>query len=77
MRREELDELGIIIRELRTTMDIKEEIDRGVERGLVNFADGTKITVPIPEEVKRQLNSKIAQLSGLLKDKAAKLKVSK
>lgn len=73
--REELDELDVIIRDLRMTMDIKQEIDSGVERGLINFADGTKISVPIPAEVKGQLDSKITELSGLLKEKAASLKV--
>lgn len=75
MTREELDELGIIIRDLRLAMDIKEEIESGVERGLIDFADGTKISVPIPEEVKGQLDSKITELSSLLKEKAAQLKV--
>jgi len=76
IKREELDELDIITRDLRMAMDIKEEIDSGVERGLINFADGTKISVPIPEEVKAQLDSKITELSGMLKEKAARLKVS-
>lgn len=73
IKREKLDELDIIIGDLRMAMDIKEEIDRGVERGLANFADGTKISVPIPEKVKGQLDSKIAQLALLLKERAAKL----
>ncbi|GAI89550.1 unnamed protein product, partial [marine sediment metagenome] len=42
-------------------------------RGLIDFADGEKIQVPIPEEAKAQLNNKIAQLSSLLKEKAVKL----
>lgn len=75
MKREELDELDIIIRDLRMAMDIKEQIDAGEERGLIDFADGTKISVPIPEEVKGQLDSKIIKLSDLFKEKAAKLKV--
>jgi len=77
MTREELYELDIIIRDLRMAMDIKEQIDTGQERGLIDFADGTKISVPIPGEVKGQLDSKIAQLSGLLKEKASRLKVTK
>jgi len=75
MTREQLDGLDIIIRDLRMAMDIKEEIDNGVERGLINFADGTKISVPIPEEVKGQLDGKITELSSLLKKKATSLKV--
>ena len=73
MKREELDELEIIIKDLRMTMDIKEEVDKGMERGLINFADGTKISVPIPDEVKGQLDSKITKLSSLLKEKATNL----
>jgi len=69
MEREELDALDILIRDLRMAMDIKEEIDNGVERGLVSFADGTKISVPIPDEVKIQLDAKIVELTGLLKKK--------
>lgn len=75
MKREELDELDIIIRDLRLTMNIKEEVDSGVERGLANFADGTKISVPIPEEVKGQLDNKINQLFNLFKEKAANLEL--
>lgn len=73
IKREELDELDIIIRDLRMTMDIKEEVDSGVERGLIDFADGTKISVPIPEAIKGRLTAKIAELKGLLKEKAARL----
>ena len=69
MIREELDALDILIRDLRMAMDVKEEIDNGVERGLVSFADGTKISVPIPDEVKTRLDTKIAELSGILKEK--------
>lgn len=76
MTREQLDELDIIIRDLRMAMDIKEEVKSGVERGLVSFADGTRISIPIPEGVKGQLDSKITELSSLLKEKVAKLKVS-
>jgi len=75
MTRVELDELEIIIRDLRMALDIKEQVDAGEERGLIRFADRTNITVPIPEEVKSQLNSKIVELSGLLKEKAMKLSV--
>ena len=72
MTREELDELELIIRDLRMAMDIKEQIEAGEERGLIDFADGTRISVPIPKAVKVQLTSKIAQLSQLLKEKAGK-----
>lgn len=71
--REELDELDVIISDLRMAMDIKEQIAAGTMRGLIDFADGEKIGVPIPEEAKVQLNNKIAQLSSLLKEKAVKL----
>lgn len=73
--REQLDELDIIIRDLRMAMDIKEEVDAGVERGLVNFADGEKISVPIPDAARQQLESKISQLSSMLKEKATGLKI--
>ena len=76
MKREELDELDIIIRDLRMTMDIKEEIDSGVERGLIDFTDGTKLSVPIPAEIGDQLDSKITELESLLKEKAAKLQIT-
>lgn len=75
MTREELDELDNIIRDLRMAMDIREQIEAGEERGLIDFADGTRISVPIPEAVKGQLDSKITELSSLLKEKAASLKV--
>ncbi|MBA7637527.1 hypothetical protein ES703_45172 [subsurface metagenome] len=74
MKREELDELEMIIRDLRMAMDIKEQVDAGVDKGLIDFADGERISIPIPEEVKGQLDSKITKLSGLLKEKVAKLK---
>ena len=77
MTREELDELDIIIRDLRMAMDVKEQIEAGEERGLINFADGENLKVPIPEAVKERLNQKIAQLSGMLKEKAAKLPKAK
>ncbi len=73
MTREELDELTIIIQDLRMTMDIREEIENGVDRGLIDFADGTKISVPIPEAIKGQLDSKVTELSNLLKEKTAVL----
>ena len=71
--REQLDELTILIQDLRMAMDIKEEIDNGVERGLVSFADGEKISVPIPQEQKDQLTAKITALEVLLKGKATKI----
>jgi len=77
MTREQLDELDIITRDLRMAMDIKEEIDNGVERGLVTFADGEKISIPIPQTQKDQLDAKIIQLEALLKEKATKLSVTK
>lgn len=77
MKREELDELIIIIRDLRMSVDISEQIESGVERGLIDFSDGTKISVPIPDGAKKQLDNKIAELSVLLKQKVAGLKVVK
>ncbi|MBA7626769.1 hypothetical protein ES703_34225 [subsurface metagenome] len=74
MKREELDELDVIIRDLRMAMDIQEQIDAGTTRGLIDFADGEKISVPIPEEAKSQLAEKIAELSSRLKAKATVLK---
>ena len=66
MLREELDELTLLIQDLRMVMDVKAEIDAGEERGLVDFADGTSIKVPIPDEVKGQLEDKIAELTKLI-----------
>lgn len=63
MKRVEIDELSLIISDLRMAMDVKEQIDAGEERGLIDFADGTSIKVPIPDEVKAQLDSKIAELT--------------
>jgi len=73
IEREKLDELELIIRDLRMTIDIKEQVENGADRGLITYADGTKISMPIPDEVKDQLNSKITQLSTILKEKVAKL----
>lgn len=71
MTREEFDELELILRDLRMAIDIREEIKSGVERGLIDFADGTRISIPIPEVAKKQLNDKIAQLSAMLKEKVS------
>lgn len=76
MIREELDELQLIISDLGMAMDVKEQIETGEERGLVEFADGESIKVPIPDEVKKQLDDKIKQLSGVLKEKAVRLKIT-
>jgi len=72
MTREQLDELDIIIRDLRMAMDIKGQIDAGENRGLIDFADGTKISLPIPMAAKNQLNTKIVELEILLKGKLSK-----
>lgn len=69
MTREELDELELIIRDLRMAMEIKEQIEAGTERGLIDFADGESIKVPIPEEAKQRLDNKISQLTDMLKVK--------
>ena len=76
MLREKLDGLTLIIQDLRMAMDIKAEIDAGEPRGLIDFADGTKISVPIPDGVKAQLDSKIISLEALLKAELGKLKVT-
>lgn len=77
MLREELDELDNIIRDLRMAKDIKEQIDAGELRGLIDFADGESIKVPIPAAIKVQLDSKIKQLETLLKQKANELTLEK
>lgn len=74
MTGEELRELEIIIRDLRMAVEIKEQIDKGEERGLVNFADGERISMSVPEEAKTRLDAKIKQLSGMLKGKLARIK---
>ena len=63
MLREKLDELTLILQDLRMAMDIREEIEAGEPRGLIDFADGTKISLPIPNAVKVQLDNKIAELT--------------
>lgn len=73
--RDQLDELLLILRDLRMAMNMKDEIAQGADRGLARFADGTKISVPIPESVKGELDSKITQLSTLFKEKVASLEV--
>jgi len=73
MKREKLDELDILIRDLRMAMDIKEQIEQGMNRGLIDFADGEKIDVPIPEEAKKQLGDKIISLTSLLKEKISQV----
>ena len=74
MSREELDELEIIIRDLRMAMDISEQIEAGEERGLIDFADGESIKVPIPQEVKVRISSKIVGLEKLLKQRIVVIK---
>ena len=74
MSREELDELEIIIRDLRMATDIKEQIEAGEERGLIDFADGESIKVPIPQEVKARISSKIVGLEKLLKQRITAIK---
>ena len=76
MTREELDELDIIIRDLRMAMDIKEEIANGMERVLVSFADGTKISLPIPRVQKDQLDAKIVELELLITQKIPSLGIA-
>ena len=73
MTREEIDELELIIRDLRLAMDIREQIEAGEERGLIDFADGTRISLPIPNTVKTRINRKITLLSIMLKEKIVKL----
>ena len=74
MTREELDELDIIIRDLRMAMDIRDQIEAGEERGLIDFADGESIKVPIPQEVKAKISSKIVGLEKLLKQRLTAIK---
>ena len=74
MIREQIDELQLLISDLRMAMDIKEKIDAGVERGLINFADGTSIKVPVPQDVKLLLDNKIQELTNILKTKASQIK---
>ena len=74
MLREKLDELTLILQDLRMAMDIRDEIEAGEERGLIDFADGTKISVPIPDGIKAQLDSKIISLEALLTAELGKLK---
>ena len=74
MTREEIDELELIIRELRMGMDIRDQIEAGEERGLIDFADGESIKVPIPQEVKVRISSKIVGLEKLLKQRITAIK---
>ena len=74
MTREEIDELDIIIRDLRLAMDIRDQIEAGEERGLIDFADGESIKVPIPQEVKAKISSKIVGLEKLLKQRITAIK---
>jgi len=74
MTREEIDELELIIRELRMGMDIRDQIEAGEERGLIDFADGESIKVPIPQEVKARISNKIVGLEKLLKQRIAAIK---
>ena len=73
LRREQLDELDVIIRDLGLAMDIRDQIEAGEERGLIDFADGTRISLPIPNTVKTRINRKITLLSIMLKEKIVKL----
>lgn len=71
--RDQLDELDIIIRDLRMAKDIKEQIDAGEERGLISFADGEKISIAVPQAQIDALNSKITELEALLITKSGEL----
>ena len=74
MKREQLDELDVIIRDLGLAMDIRDQIEAGEERGLIDFADGESIKVPIPQEVKARISGKIVGLEKLLKQRMAAIK---
>lgn len=73
--REELDEVIVIANDLGMAIDIREQIEAGEESGLIDFSDGEKIKVPIPDMVKKQLDGKIAELTRMLKEKVSKIKL--
>ena len=69
MTREELDELDIIIRDLRMAMDIKNDIENGTINPIAQFADGEKIVLRVPQSVKDQIDNKIIELTDLINNK--------
>ena len=69
MEREKLLELELIISDLRMALETKEQIEAGVERGLIDFADGERLSIPIPDNVRARLDKKIEELSNLLEQK--------
>ncbi len=73
MAGEKLDSLSLVLRDLRMATDIKEEIVGGVEIELVSFADGTRITIPVPQDNRDDLDTKIDGLTTRFKLEAADL----
>ena len=67
MEREKIDEMQLIIMDLRMAIQIKEDIEQGNIRPIATFADGEEIILPISDEVKAQIDHKIEQLEALLK----------
>lgn len=75
MEREELDDLMIIVSDLRMVQDLDERIEAGEgEVELISFADGERLMTTIPEEKRNRLKAKKGELSSLLKQKMAKIK---
>ena len=75
MERAELDDVMILISDIRMADDLDERIE--AEEGeveLISFADGERIMTTIPEEKRNRLKAKKEELKVLLKQKVAKIK---
>ena len=66
MNREELDKLELKMQDLRMAMDIKDDIENNTIRPIAQFSDGEKIILPISQDVKDQVDNKIAKLTKLI-----------
>lgn len=68
--REELDEIIIMASELRMIQDVEERTAEGFD--LISFADGEKVTIPVPQEQRNQMAAKKTYLQGRLKERLQK-----
>lgn len=70
--REKLDELAILLRDIRMASDLEERMAGG-EVEFIGFADGERLMLPVPSETIDRLKSKGQELLALLKQRATQL----
>lgn len=72
---EELDDIMILASDIRMVGDLDERItEGGGEIELISFADGERIMLAIPADIKTRLTEKGDELLELLKQKVALIK---